>query len=63
MMFREGLALFANLLVETCSDHVQESLKLRAVFNFLDKLRHFLHREVDVTGQILLQVIEKLAMF
>jgi hypothetical protein len=50
MVLREGLALFANLLVETRSDDIEESLEVRAVFNFLDELGHFLQREVDGTG-------------
>jgi hypothetical protein len=62
-MFRKGLALLANLLIETRSDHIQESLKLRTVFHFLDELSHFLNGEVERPGEIFLQVIEKFAMF
>ena len=53
-VFREGLALFTNLLVKSCSDHVEESLEVRAVFDVLDKLSDFLDREVNGTGEILL---------
>ena len=49
-VFRKGLALFANLLVKSCSDHVEESLEVRAGFDILDKLSDFLDWEVKGTG-------------
>ena len=63
MIPRESLALFADLLIETCSNDIQEPIKLRAFFYLLDEVRHFLDREVDVAGQIFFEIIVKLTMF
>jgi hypothetical protein len=49
-VFREGLALLANLLVKTRPDDIEESLKIKAIFDVLDKLGDFLDREVNGTG-------------
>ena len=62
MVSWESLALFPDLLVKARPDHVEEPVKLRAAFHLLDKLGYLLNREIDGTGQIFLQVIEKLTM-
>ena len=58
-VLRKGLALFANLLVKTGPDHVEETIKLRALLHFLDKVCHLMNRKIDVAGEILLQLIER----
>jgi hypothetical protein len=62
MVSRKGLPLFTNLLVEPCSDHIEEPVELWAIFNLLDEANHFLNREVDILGQIFFQIFVKLAM-
>jgi hypothetical protein len=49
-VFREGLALLANLLVKTRPDDIEESLKIKAIFDVLDESGDFLDREVNGTG-------------
>ena len=60
---RKGLSLFTNLLVESCSNHIEEPAELRAIFHLLDEANHFLNREVDSLRQIFFEVIVKPAMF
>jgi hypothetical protein len=62
-VFRKGLALFTNFLVKPCSDDVQKTIKLRALFNLLKESRHLLEREGNGGGEVFLKLVEKLSMF
>ncbi len=62
-VLRKGLALFLDLLVKPCPDHLEEPGKFGASFDFLDELGDLLDREIDVLGQIFLQVIEEAFVF
>ncbi len=46
----KGLALFVNLLIETRSDHIEKSVKIRAILYFLDKVCYLLNRKIDGSG-------------
>jgi hypothetical protein len=59
----KGLALFADPLVEPCPDHIQEPVKLRAVFHLLDEILHFLNRKIDGGRQVFFEVFKKLTVF
>jgi hypothetical protein len=62
-MFREGLALFKNFLIKSCSDDIQETVELRALLDVLQESSDLLEGKGNGRGKVFLKLVKELPMF
>ena len=59
----KGVTLLMDLLVETRSHDIQETVEFRTILHLADEVLYLLNREIPGIGQIFLHTLKKREVF